>query len=183
MPCSVIPGQTGPQTCGGPGIGVDGSSQTAHDQTPSAVPGRLPDRLGQEWRGDRSFQQLLLVHDPDLRAVIRHTGSHPNAKQPASASSSSTPVLDIGQLRRPADHAPVSDDDLGRDLLGQALTFALVGTRGRWRAPRALDHVSNGLFAFCSHPGPSGTSEALPGFSERASELVLYLVAGVVSEF
>ena len=62
--------------------------------------------------------------------------------------------------------------------IGQALTFALVGTRGRWCAPGALEHVSNGLFAFCAHPGPSGTSEALPGFSERASDLVLHLVAG-----
>ena len=37
---------------------------------------------------------------------------------------------------------------------------------------------TDGVFAFCSHPGPFGTSEALSGFPERASELVLFLVAG-----
>ncbi len=42
----------------------------------------------------------------------------------------------------------------------------------------ALDYVSDGVFASCSHPGPSGTSQTLPDFPERASELILYLVAG-----
>ena len=53
------------------------------------------------------------------------------------------PFVDIGELRCPANKAPLPGEDLGRDFLRQTLTFDLVGTRWRWCALRSLDHVSN----------------------------------------
>ena len=133
--------------------------------------------------GDEETLELRSIAGASPTMLVSSAGRY--QASPPSASSSSTPVLDIGQRSRAADHAAVSLDDLSRDLLGQPLTFDLVGTRGRWCAPGALDHVSNGLFACqtaCSRlvriPAPPERQRPFPVPRKRASELVLYLVAG-----
>lgn len=91
------------------------------------------------------------VDDPDLGAVVGDPSTNLRTEEPARLASGGAPLIDIVELAGPAHDAAGADLHLLGNLGDQLVSSALVGGRRRPSAPGTLNHVSVGVFAFCSH--------------------------------